>query len=109
MSATYEQKSFELDKELAGLLGYTNIRQSKLFPEKFVGRYSSGDKGHIPRWTQDDAEAFRLAVEHDVLPSTNGKNISAPGVSTLYATDFPDKQSAARYAIVQAVINKLKG
>lgn len=85
---SYEEKCLALDKQLAELL---DIYQP-----------------HPPRWTLDDAEAFRLMVEYRVeLEIFKGyvKNFRS-GPEHFYK-EYPTKESAVRHAIVQAVINKL--
>lgn len=108
----------ELDKELATLLNrWTDIqivRQSNHHTELW-GEDTNGKLCTIPRWTADDAEALRLVVEHEI----NLTFAADLGVSTYIEGDvegkffvydeFPDKQTALRYAIVQATVSKLKG
>lgn len=113
--STYEQKTLELDQELALLLGWTSIQPMN---NKFSGYAPNSVAGYeyVPRWTQDDAEAFRLMVEYnvDVNSHTDEDMITAyiEGSVQGYSADlceFISKESAFRVVIVQAVINKLKG
>lgn len=111
----YEQKCLELDKELAELLGwhrFTLLGKEALFGDKpnesLIGK-------RVPRWTQDDSAAFRLAVEHDVDVQLWDDHVGATywyygldETSGAFFSDFPSKLAAVRYSIVQAVINKLK-
>lgn len=115
-----DDKFLEADKELAELLGYTNVRQTKFYKERLSG-VMSVDEGRdsFARWTQDDASAFRLAVQYECFPKMYALSIvveklqySTREIQEYYSVaeleDFPDKLSAVRFAIVQAVINKLK-
>lgn len=117
MNNTYEQKALELDRELAGLLGWHRFYYN-------ISNVLYGDKpnqsivgGVVPRWSQDDGEAFRLAVEQsfDIISYKQAVKVMYDDgfkqtfESEQYYKDFPDKLSAVRYAIVQAVVNKLKG
>lgn len=112
---SYEEKCLALDKQLAELLGWHRIVQTN--PCGNAVKYSGdnilrGIVHHpIPRWTQDDAEALRLVVEHQCLPCQWDDESIACGINcaVLDENHFPDKLSCVRYAIVQAVINKLKG
>ncbi len=108
----YKQRCIELDRELATLLGWT-IRNGHLcgLPPNYTGTLWSMP---VPRWTQSDADAFRLAVEHDVFPELwIGQVWIGNGDDKHFVCEdpvnFSDKITAFRFAIVQAVINKLKG
>lgn len=71
-------------------------------------------------WCHDDAAAFRLMVEHDCYPYdtyivTHRGTLPAIAITDVWNSvpwvaikDHPDKATAVRYAIVQAVIAKLK-
>ena len=109
----YEQKALALDKELAELLGWHRFTSTKA---GLYGDNPSLNKVYqpIPRWTQNDGAALRLAVEYEI----DIKHYEE-GVTTMWAwdnfsekeylsKDFPDGYSCVRYAIVQATINKLK-
>ncbi len=91
----YEEKALQLDKELAVVFGLADLSP-------------------VPRWTQEDDISFRLMVEHDVEPQRLDTEIavydcdSMKRRSTVYLVDFPDKLTATRFAICQAVVNKLK-
>lgn len=114
---TYEQKCLELDKQLAELLGkWSDIEVVK---QSLRVELWAEDGEHnlctIPRWTQDDAEALRLAVEHELdiqmwkdFVRATWWNFGSDIATTEFFTDFPDRYSCIRYAIVQAVVNKLK-
>ena len=108
MANKYEQDCLQLDKELAELLGWTNVADScKYGKPPNQTEYSSCP---IQRWTQNDAEAFRLMVEYNVELEMFDAFVSdfRTGPNYYYA-EFPNKQSTVRFAIVQAVVNKLKG
>lgn len=117
----YEQKCLEADKELAQLLGWTEIELVDYSPDS--EEYSpdgilmgTNPKGFslldIPRWTQDDAEAFKLACEHYIYVETSLDYWDGVGDDCKrmeYAYDsLSHKMQSIRYTIVQAVINKLK-
>jgi hypothetical protein len=112
-------KYIEAEKRLAELKGFFDIEESKLYgyQQIFMGRWGTEEKHkqHIPRWTRDDAAAFRLSVEHEVnityykdevMVDLRG-SCSSDFAHELWA-DHPDKATAVRYAIVQAVIAKLE-
>lgn len=111
----YEQKCFQLDKELAKLIygcpAFIDSCTDFMWFEADV-HFSQP----LARWTQDDAEAFRLAVEHNIQVCVYSDLVITEYMSNDYPTgdryqyhSFPDKSSAVRFAIVQAVVNKLKG
>ena len=110
MSNYYEQKCLDADKELAHLLGWTEIRPYN--KDKWIGQ-PAGENLHylidIPRYTKNDAEAFKLIVEHDASPLVGSSGVvvaNAGGI--IWYKDFPDRYSCVRFAIVQATINKLR-
>lgn len=100
----------EAEKELAELLGWTNILIVTGIPP-------DGSLVHkqLPQWCSDDAEAFKLMVEYNCYPDCNDAGVVVVGrteddcdVFTLIE-GHTDKPTAIRYCIVQAVIAKLKG
>lgn len=110
----------ELDKELAELLGWHRIMQGNFYGDtsRFVGDNPSLNivNGFIPRWTQDDGAAFRLAVDNNLEYVFDDESIAVYDSvdelkewSNTEIKAFPDIFSAVRVAIVQATINKLKG
>lgn len=112
---SYEEKSLAADKELAELLGWTNLKETEFkSPHDYLGVSSKGLEEYITRWTQDDASSFQLMVEHDITVEVFHKQIWATDSYVNDVTDcfavsyFPSKAAAVRFAIVQAVINKLK-
>lgn len=116
----------EADKKLAELLGWTNITHYAIAPNALLGTPSSEDSltgvaegtMKIPRWTQDNEEAFRLMVEHKISINQYSTHVQPTfdvvnGVSGIedcycYHRWHTDKITAIRYAIVQAVIAKLE-
>lgn len=112
----YEEKCLALDKQLAELLGWVATPyHDRDDPSKPMYKVPGTLVYQNPRWTQDDAEAFRLAVEHEMDTEWYYSGCSATdsnATEAIYKThlfrDFPGKVAAMRYAIVQAVINKLK-
>jgi hypothetical protein len=79
----YEEKCLALDKQLAELLGLYH---------KESGKYYS-----LPRWTQDDAEAFILMCQLSI-------DVQWP----VNFEGFQTKQDALRFYIVSEAISKLK-
>lgn len=108
---TYEQKCLQLDKELAEALGWTDVSFLKSINE-IKGVYNGVFNVH-KRWTQDDGECFRLAVEYEIdvyIDATEAEtHIGGTGGISVQFSDFPDKLSAVRFAICSAVLAKLKG
>lgn len=112
----------QAEKELAELLGWTNIVHGDShckFGGYLSGREFQNDdfQTRLPQWTQDDAYAFALMVEHELDISFYMFGVNAVD------SNYPDKyvgaekvadhsndwKQATRYAIVQATIHKLKG
>jgi hypothetical protein len=112
----YEEKALQLDMQLATTIGYTDVKESKLYKHRIAGKLK-GEHQTIARWTQGDGDAFRLAVEYSIevmfpIPDEMQVNYTKDYKGCVLCfryKNFPDKQSAVRFAIVQAVINKLKG
>ena len=105
----YEEKCLALDKELAELLGWAATPyHDRDDPNKPMYKVPGNLVYQVPCWTLDDAEAFRLMVEHnielDILDTFISYFLSG---QKYYVEDFPSKIAAVRYAIVQATINKL--
>lgn len=104
------------EKELAELLGYSRLTYPHFSIDQCWAGFPYGkykDEEYIPRWARDDAEAFRLTVEHNVCPQEfKGCIWIGNGDDTCFQCEplenHPDKLTAVRYAIVQAVIAKLK-
>lgn len=103
----------EAEKRLAELLGWTNI-------DPYCSRgnwfgYKGGEAYTVPRWTQNDAEAFKLMVEYEQYPFQPddgvivvASGLSSPSYYTVIIEDHIDKATAVRYAIVMATIRKLE-
>lgn len=109
-------KYLEAEKELAIALGYTNFQrfESSGMP---VSGHIAGVVTPLKQWTRDSAAAFELSVEHVltvrvfincVVIETHYDEETYVEERTLFK-HFEDKFSAVRYAIVKAVIAKLKG
>lgn len=107
----YQEECNRLDKELAVLLG------TPVFIDSMTDfMWYDGDNNYtqeLRRWTQDDAQAFKLAVEYDSFPQIWKGHIwvgdgDDPEFSCIPLDQFPDKSSAARFNIVQLTIRKLK-
>lgn len=108
------------DLELAKLLGWVHIITNK-HSRILVGCKRDDLRDFpIPLWTQDNGECFRLTVEHSlsVYIDDHPEGCSCVEVEWYFPSrgqyvanlqDFQDKLAATRYAIVQAVIRKLKG
>ncbi len=112
-------KYLEAEKELAELLGWVNVRNYLNFSESPLIGLAKGHYGttDVPCWCRDDAQAFRLMVEYDchsdelfsgAMSSGYWDNDGNHNVHNEIISDHPDKLTATRYAIVQAVIQKLR-
>lgn len=102
-------KYLQADKELATLLGFKNITavgEIALSGTKEVKRNLFYPMS-IQRWCHDNAAAFDLMVDHDISIDLAFTGVRA-GLPTISYSDHPDRNTAVRYAIVQAVIAKLK-
>lgn len=106
----------EAEKELAIALGYNNFQrfESNGMP---VSGSVDGVVTPLKQWTRSSAAAFELAVEHVltirvfincVVIETHYDEENYTEARTLFK-HFEDRFSAVRYAVVQAVIAKLKG
>lgn len=109
----YEQKCLDADKELAELLWPMQMQDVRDSKNNIVGRtgiwHPVRDDPKRPRWTQDDAAAFKLIVEYDASPLVGSSGVVVANTGgIIWYKDFPDKISCVRFAIVQSVINKLK-
>lgn len=106
-------KYIEAEKRLAELLGGTELRYGSM--GWWEGKID-GELVDFADWCRDDAAAFRLMVEHEICLEWDSNRVFAlhidscvvwVRVKSAYA-DHPDKETAVRYAIVQAVIKKLE-
>jgi hypothetical protein len=61
-------KELDIEEELAVALGWTEIMEDDTLgePNLFGTPPDGGEKGPIPRWTRDDAEAFKLAYDNEI-------------------------------------------
>lgn len=106
-------KYIEADIELAKLLGYT-FRDFQL-DENYQWYDRQANPCNLPRWTLDDNECFRLEVANHVVISDEGYTMccAAIGEKAFWYASYKehnyDRRLTERYAIVQAVIAKLKG
>jgi hypothetical protein len=112
-------KYLEADIALAEALGYTDVTQSQFYYHSIRGK-KNGEGTLIQRATLDDAEAFRLMVEYCVFPESHIGLIFVRDIEgsteeeakywcdVFSMSNHPDKLTAVRFAIVQAVIAKLK-
>lgn len=104
------------EKRLAELLGYHQIFRLKVDGVEVGGLHynKSTFKGHekVPRWTGDNDAAFRLMLEHGLVLNLKSQLdfvVAEAGVAIVESTiNHPDKATAVRFAIVQAVIAKLE-
>lgn len=112
---TYEENCEHLDKELAELLGWTiTPYHDRDDSSKTLYKVPGNLVYQVAQWTQSDAEAFRLMVEHEVDLTFTKEQIKAdasaiPEVIIVQETDFPNTASCVRFIIVQSVVQKLKG
>lgn len=105
-------KYVEAEKRLAELLGWTHHAE-----ENRVGpRWRSPSADWLtrrPRWTRDNATAFALMVEHGIRVSPASDFVTAKhdidgDFLVVEYSDHPDRETAVRYAVVQAVIARLE-
>lgn len=101
------------EKELAELCGWGGLRiavpafgttRGICFISPNSGNLLEAD---IPPWTRDDESAFRLMIVHHLSVTLFAEEVYANNVRVNYL-DHPDHATATRYAIVMAVIAKLK-
>lgn len=106
------------EKKLAKLLGYENIIPHPYPCKEYVwlNDVDGADKRAVPRWTQDDAEAFKLVVEYNLMVDIckGFVEVRYNGIEEDWTVQDStehnnEKFLAARYAIVLAVIAKLEG
>jgi len=117
---TYENDCLALDKELAKLLGWKHIfsrptqfaegvSYKNSYVEGISPNWPCGPAMEIPRWTQDSKECFELAVEYAMSPMIGSAGVVVANTDAIiWYKDFPDKLSAVRFSVCQAVVNKLK-
>lgn len=120
----YEQKVLVLDKELAELLGWSDIEIVDYSPDSET--YSpdgilmgTNPKGfsllYIPRLTQEDAAVFQLAVKYNIdigpeIQSDYWDGTGGDSARMQYEFDsVSHKMQNIRKIIVESVIHKLKG
>jgi hypothetical protein len=108
----------EMEKRLAELLGWTNIQDCGW---GLYGRPKDAGLLHLPederctlpRWCHDWSACGPLMVDHGTFPEVDG-DICWIGNGDDYwmqsepISDHPDRDTAVRFAIVQAVIAKLE-
>jgi len=113
-------KYLALEKRLAELLGYRDIFRLKVDGVEHGGlhynksTFTGGEK--VPRWTRDWSACGPLMAEHGLatqvqneLHTAQVSTVDGPIVLRIERfADHPDKDTAVRYAIVQAVIAKLE-
>ena len=109
---TYEENCLALDKTLASLLGWDVI----IDPDTGYMWHSADTHytDELIRWTQDDAEAFSLMVEYGLCVGVDQDDKSVvvyDGERKPLEIDFCEMSDgqATKLAIVQFVIQKLKG
>ena len=109
----YETSCLALDKELAEVLGWHRLHMHNFYGTMQL-RGDNPSKNivnmKVPRWTQDDAAAFKLSIEYSVNYRIIKSYDEVVSDSVVVNTqDFPSDDAACRYVIVQSVINVLKG
>lgn len=108
-----------LQKELAELLGWTNIKEIQ---GSFIGTPPDGGHGSrgqamVPDWYGSWEACGLLMTAHDLdigrASDSGGREVvyaSAPDTGRQYVAvigDYPDKDHATRSMIIRAVIGKL--
>lgn len=113
----------ELFLRLAEKLGWTNvIVQEEGFTRGVYGiplnpedyGLSASQRMSMPNWVMDDGAALRLAVDHGITVMIGGEAVSTyknlyEFLHGLSIQMYPDKYTAVRVAIAEAVIAKLEG
>lgn len=118
----------EAEKELAELLGYLDVDTNRYTACNWIktgGNTLTGEHPNgcgrvlIARWCSDSAAAFELMVEHGLAVYVDNHEQGCQCVEVEEYTnhsrilvnfsDHVDKTTTTRYAIVKAVIAKLKG
>ncbi len=112
-------KYIEADKDLAELLGWTEIEvihSDSLDIDYLQGIDPAGRKyQEVWHWTRNNAAAFELMCEYGIDVEHYSCFVKATNYwfeGEYEVEDYDNhesKQAAARFAIVQAVIAKLKG
>jgi hypothetical protein len=98
----------EAEKELAIALGYTNFQRWEANGMPVSG-HIDGFVTPLKQWTRDSAAAFDLMVEYEINVSLHHKFVWADEICVAKSFCDFDEAQTMRYAIVKAVIAKLKG
>lgn len=116
-------KYLEAEKRLAELLGWKCVQlggslDGLSMPENWLhGIWPiDGEGGLVPQWCRDWSACGPLMVEHGVWPFIQPDGYVDTFISGMEPdpdidtplSDHPDRETAVRYAIVQAVIAKLE-
>lgn len=116
MTELYQQRCIDANRELAEALGWTYHPVDDIQPCTREWQDAQGNWKANPRWTQDSSESFQLMLDHECFPvrAPDANMVAvATGLETMrYAIEklegHPDKASALRFAIVAAVLSKLR-
>lgn len=106
-------KYLKAERELALLLGWTALQDAN---GALVGTPPQGypecrGQAMVPSWARDNGAAFGLMVNHGIEVRNDFDGYWVMGNGFSYSESFSDhesKEHCLRYAIVQAVIEKLK-
>jgi hypothetical protein len=104
-------KYIEAEKRLAELLGWKGIIQlgECLFGSDNETPPNPYKSQAVPQWCRDNSAVFELMVEHGCWPHETGGRILVGGWDGyVIISDHPDKKTAVRMALVQALISRLE-
>lgn len=112
-------KYVEAEKRLALVLGWGERNYIQGFtapdPMPWLEGYRKWIPHWAPQWAQKNGDAFTLMVEHGAyayIPEKFPQTVEAYcgiGTAVEKLADHRDKETAYRYAIIMAVINKIEG
>lgn len=109
-------KYAEIECRLAEVLGYKTGCGENTDGAKILLTVVDGKFIELPRWARDNAAAFELMVEHEVMLEYYDDQVYAyadiDGIGLNWEVckyeSHPNKQAAVRFAIISAVVDKLE-
>lgn len=116
MLTDYETLCISKNEELAFALGWTYHPGDTIISRTKEWKNAQGDWCVLPKWTQDNKEAFTLMINHECFPVRSPDKAMvavATGLDTVrfcieQTKNHPNVDSAMRFAIVNAVLHKLR-
>lgn len=112
----FEELCLAKNNELAMALGWSLKPIHELDPDTLLWQAPDGTWKRKTHWTLDSAHAFHLMLQFECYP-VRSPDASMVAVATGLDTyryviekvkDYPDSESALRFAIVNAVLHKLR-